>query len=295
METGELVTMDHLPSVGDVLKIDLATPGLFCAGLGDCVTWAWIAAGSTRPLQFFARGSNAEMLRLFGCDVTEDNTDAIDPSFGYRAETNTGCKIPRVEIWKKVLQIGGTVTRPSCTRNPIRNPNPRRIMLAPHCNFVSRTWPAAYWLDLNWSLLHAGYEVVWLMAHNDQTYVNRGPSMAFWGNGFSTVIDLMMTCELVVGNDSMPAHLAGTLGLPVLALMGPTSPNVFAHIPNVVAMQSDAVKCVGCHFGAPYRAGCGLGCQSLFTLLPQNIMAEIEQRVSIQKPTLRFLKLETNE
>ena len=48
----------------------------------------------------------------------------------------------------------------------------------------------------------------------------------------------MKRAALVVGNDSFPAHLAGTVGVPTLALMGPTLPTVFAHTPDVECLAS---------------------------------------------------------
>ena len=265
------------------MKIDLASPGRYCAGLGDCVTWAWLAAGADEPMQFAAQGANAEMLRLFGCDVTEDPSGAIDPNFCYRAELNLRCQAPRVKIWSQILGLTSTPVRPQCVLKPVRQPKPTRIVIAPQCHFKSRTWPKAYWLDLNWALQCLGYEVVWLMEHDDQDFSQRGPAMAYWRSSFQQVIEIMMTAAVVVANDSMPAHLAGTLGVPTLAILGPTHPNVFAHVPDVIPMQSKAMECVGCHFSQPYRAACDLLCQGLATTLPRDVAAKVQEIVPIQR------------
>ena len=264
-----------------MVKVDLASPGRYCAGLGDCVTWSWLAAGS--PMQFAAHGSNAEMLRLFGCDVTDDTTNAFDPNFCYRAELNLACEAPRVKIWTKILGLTGTPKRPKCVLDPKRKPSPKKIIIAPQCHFKARTWPKAYWLDLNWSLQGLGYEVVWLLEHDDREFSQRGPAMAYWGFSFPQTIEFMMSAALVVANDSMPAHLAGTLGIPTIAIMGPSHPNVFSHVPDVVPMQSKTMECVACHFKQPYRAACDLLCQALATTLPRDVAEKIQELVPIQE------------
>ena len=85
----------------DVLKINLTIPGQWCAGFGDCVTWAWIAAGVSRPLAFAANGPNADLLRMLGCDVTDDATGAVDPTECYRKELDLRGRAPRVEIGRQ--------------------------------------------------------------------------------------------------------------------------------------------------------------------------------------------------
>jgi len=86
------------------------------------------------------------------------------------------------------------------------------------------------------------------------------------------VAALMRRAALVVGNDSFPAHLAGTVGVPTLALLGPTKPTVFAHMDTVECLTS-AMDCTGCHFQAPFRAACDQGCMSLYQLLPDDVLS----------------------
>jgi rfaE bifunctional protein nucleotidyltransferase chain/domain len=78
-----------------------------------------------------------------------------------------------------------------------------------------------------------------------------------------------------VGNDSFPTHLAGAVGVPTLALMGPTRPTVFAHAPAVECLASATIDCTGCHFGPTFRAACDQGCQSLFRLYPDAVLRRV--------------------
>ena len=262
------------------MKIHLALPQQYCSGLGDCLTWAWIAAGTTSPVQFVARGSNQQMLKLFSCETTEDAREASDPSFCYRAELNLGGIRPRVEIWPKILGFTSDPKRPHCIVPGEWKPIPKRIIIAPQCNFSTRTWHPGYWLDLNWSLLKLGYEVVWIMQNDSPMFKNRGPAVAHWGQPYAELIKLMRTASLVIANDSMPAHLAGTLNIPTMAILGPTRPSVFAHMKDAVqCLQSSRVECVGCHFKAPpFRVACDHACQALNTLLPSDVVTEVQKR-----------------
>jgi ADP-heptose:LPS heptosyltransferase len=253
--------------------LHLSHPGRYCAGLGDCITWAWLANGPV-PLQFWAEGKNREMLDLLGCRMTDSPQDALDPHDAYNRELHERCQRPRAEIWAEYLGIPCEPKRPTL-RLPDHEFMRRRVALCPHTHFHVREYPPAYWMDLNWSLRARNVDVVWIMEHDDKQYVNRGPSMAYFGFPLRDVAAMLGSCAVVVANDSMPAHLAGTLGRPTIALMGPTHWNVFAHISNVHPMHSEISKCAGCHFGKPFRAACDMMCQAMMTLLPQDVVTTV--------------------
>jgi hypothetical protein len=112
---------------------------------------------------------------------------------------------------------------------------------------------------------------VWIMETKDLELLERskGQISHWFGQSMKTVAELLQSCSVIVANDSMPAHMGGTLARPTLALMGPTKPSVFAHMSSVLPMQTSLVDCVGCHFGKPWRVACDLMCQALAMLSPQ--------------------------
>ena len=251
--------------------IHLSHPGRYCAGLGDAVTWAWLANGSV-PLSFWAEGRNREMLEFLGCRMADSPEGSIDPHDAYGKELGERCGRPRAVIWSEFLGIPCEPKRPEFKLNQVGY-LPRRVLLCPNTHFKPREWPPAYWMDLNWKLRDANVDVVWLMEHQNDLnqYSQRGPSMAYYGLSMRDCAALMSSAAVVVANDSMPAHLAGTVGRPTLAMMGPTHRNVFWHMPDVMPMHSEIVDCAGCHFGQPFRASCDMMCGALATLLPGDV------------------------
>ena len=99
--------------------------------------------------------------------------------------------------------------------------------------------------------------------------------MAYYRYDLRALADLYRSAQLVVSNDSFPAHFAGTLGIKTLALCGPTQATCFTHIPEVTAVYTGVAKCAGCHFGHPFRNVCDIGCQALYSLLPCHVLEAI--------------------
>jgi ADP-heptose:LPS heptosyltransferase len=147
------------------------------------------------------------------------------------------------------------------------------VILFPQTAWVTREWPATYWVDLAWRLKAAGVPVLVLLAKKDARFTNT-PTY-WWGFSMGQVAALVEQAALVISNDSFPAHLAGAIGTPTLAIMGPTRPAVFAHSPAVECIASDRIECTGCHFAAPFRAACDQGCQSLFRLFPEVVLRRV--------------------
>jgi ADP-heptose:LPS heptosyltransferase len=151
------------------------------------------------------------------------------------------------------------------------------IVLFPQTAWVTREWPPSYWVDLSWKLKSAGVATLVLLSSKDERFTNT-PTY-WWGTPIERLAALIERAALVVGNDSFPAHLAGTIGVPTLAVMGPTRPTVFAHAETVECVASAAIECTGCHFSPPFRAACDQGCQSLFRLFPDTVFAKVLERV----------------
>lgn len=260
------------------MKIDLETAKYY-SGLGDLVMWAWLAEGaksSSDPLVFH-RLRDLELTKLLGL--------AIDPQPGgqkidevFRVEVAERGQRARVDYLRQFLGLTTPLVRPNLYLNgddeawakqTLQAVGSPLVLLFPQTAWKTREWPASYWVDLAWKLKGEGLAVAIMYQGEDARFKNT--PLYYWNIPIPRVAALMKRASLVMGNDSFPAHLAGTVGVPTLALMGPTRGSVFAHIPNVTAIASN-MDCTGCHFQTPFRAACDQGCMSLFRLFPDDVL-----------------------
>lgn len=278
-----------MPAVG--ITIDLESEKGY-AGLGDICALAWLAEGCARagqPLTFHRR-RNLELMALFGLTVDpEPGGVRLDPV--YQRELADQCRRPRLDYIREFLGITAEPVRPALrladehrrwAADRVRELGGPPVLLFPQAAWVPREWPASYWVDLSWKLKAAGVPPLVLLSSKDERFTNT-PGY-WWGTSIERLAAMIERAALVVGNDSFPAHLAGTIGVPTLVLMGPTRPTVFAHAQAVECLSSTAIECTGCHFAAPFRAACDQGCQSLFRLFPDTVFGRILERVGRAAP-----------
>ncbi len=284
--------MSNLHIHGQPLKIN-CHKGTYFTGLGDTVLLAWLAEGargSDRPIQLVADGQRALMLQCLGLGdvVTTDETGALIPSDLYLDELRDGGNKPRIEYVRNFCGIKTEPKRPTpnipstyleWAANEKRNicfEGQPLILLFPETHWTPRRWPTNLWIDLAWQLENIRQKPLIMMEREHADFGN--VPRRYWGYNLAQVMALMSVADIVVANDSMPAHLAGTLGKKTIALLGPTKPTVFSHIDNVVPVQNDKLSCVGCHFKGGingFRAACDQGCMSLYSLTVDEVLAEI--------------------
>lgn len=155
------------------------------------------------------------------------------------------------------------------------------VLLFPQTYWDSRAWPACYWVELAWRLHERNVSAVVMLVDEDQRFTNT--PHYYWGFDIKKVAAMMTVARLVVGNDSGPAHLSGTIGTPTMITVGPTRPEcVFGHIPEIIALKSEEPPdCAGCHFQAPFRAACDQGCQALYALKPHVVLGRIVSELAL--------------
>jgi hypothetical protein len=276
------------------MKIDLESPTYY-RGLGDIVMLAWLAEGARTgpdPIAFHRR-QNLELMALLGLPVDpEPGGVSLDPVF--KVEVDDAARRPRLDYIREFLGISTPLIRPALNipaddeawaAKLAADVGGPLILLFSQSLWKPREWPANYWVDLAWKLKKAGVSPVVLLQGDDTRFHNT-PSY-HWNMPLPRVAALMRRADLVVGNDSFPAHLAGTVGVPTLALMGPTRDTVFAHLPDVECLASNDLECTGCHFRAPFRAACDQGCMSLYRLFPDEVFRRIFDKLSVGGPATR--------
>lgn len=269
------------------------TIGEHGTGLGDMVSLAWLAEGARGqpdPISFYATQGNYTVLKLLGqdvCDQPSGNEVAVTPA--YRRELDDGGAKLRLDYVREVLGIQSPHKRPVVRLSPdaIAWAEERQrqfasdlVLLFPQALWEGRTWPPAYWVELAWMLKARNVSALVMLANKDQRFVNTPHFL--WGFDLEKVAALIAVSKLVVANDSGPAHLAGTIGVPTIVSAGPTRGScVYGHISNVFVLSSDEPPfCAGCHFKAPYRAACDLACQALYALKPHVVLGKVVSQLA---------------
>ncbi len=140
--------------------------------------------------------------------------------------------------------LDGCLPRPERARAD----NRIRIGLALGSNWATKRWAPARAAELATRLDPARHRLVFLGAESERAL--------FQGLGFAAVedalggsvdalIDHLGGCDLVIAGDTGPLHLARALGIPVVALFGPTSEakHAFTAGDRVVALELACRPC----------------------------------------------------
>ncbi len=92
------------------------------------------------------------------------------------------------------------------------------------------------------------------------------------------LMGLIASCELFVGNNSGPLHIASALGLPTVSVMGPTNPARFApRGPADRTLRRD-LPCSPCGRGRCWHHTC------LRAIEPEELLAEAEEAIRALRP-----------
>ncbi len=127
-----------------------------------------------------------------------------------------------------------------------RVPGAGPVVLAPGSGGRAKCWPASHWLALAQALGEPPHVVV------GPTEVERDdPRRWPWPHGAHFLADCtpvalvghVRQARWFVGNDSGPTHLAACLGVPTVALFGPTDPQVWAPVgPHVHCLLAPSAR-----------------------------------------------------
>jgi hypothetical protein len=245
-------------------------------GFGDCMTMAWIAEGaksSCYNMRLQATGEKAKLLKMLGQVISGRVDDAIQltPLFSYDQNHLSDPTNSRLQSWMQCLNLHDIIPkRPVCSVSEIAVDamadliSERMVLLFPQSVRANREWPPVYWIELAERFKRDGYVVYVLCNHSIEF---KGYSGYLGGLSWEKIAALMMQAELVVGNDSAPVNLAGLLDVPSIGILGPTTSNVFAHLPSVscVTVNANEMSCVGCWFLPPTFVNdpCHNGCAAL--------------------------------
>jgi ADP-heptose:LPS heptosyltransferase len=261
------------------MKIDTQT-GWF-KGVGDLVCFAWIGAGmraAGQEVEFYAQSWRAELMSLFKEKVTQDPTDMVSTlshEDGYEQAVKNKSPLNYLDWICARLGVTAKPQRPKMYLRPTDRQLGRSVsgtvLVFPHCIWAPRTWPKSYFVELVWYLKRAKIDVRVVTEQRDGAFLF---VPCIYGKSLSYVAAAIQVAKLVIGNDSGPAHLAGTIGTPTLAIQGPTQERIYSYLPEVVSYRKKVLPCAGCHCLPPFRDSCNVGCHELYRTFPEDIYAK---------------------
>jgi ADP-heptose:LPS heptosyltransferase len=117
------------------------------------------------------------------------------------------------------------------------------VVLHPGAGGASKRWPASQFAALI-RALRADLAPVLIAGPQDEAIVARivaevGATATVRDLSVAGLAAFLSTCGQYIGNDSGVTHLAGMLGVPTIALFGPTDPALWSPLgPRVVALRS---------------------------------------------------------
>jgi len=112
----------------------------------------------------------------------------------------------------------------------------------PGMELTAKRWPVAHYRVIVRRLVHEYNAQVLLIGGADDATLNQSlldeldaPRESVFNlagkTNFGESAALLQRCALFIGNDSSPMHLAAAVGIPVIAIFGPTSPQEYGPYP----------------------------------------------------------------
>ncbi|MCD6334440.1 MAG: glycosyltransferase family 9 protein [Candidatus Latescibacteria bacterium] len=136
------------------------------------------------------------------------------------------------------LPFPASSATPRC-KNPkseIRNPKWKKgwaVGVAPGSIWPTKRWPLESFAQVTDRLMKIGVQVILIGGVSDRALCDEiarktahAPLVAAGRLTLRESAALLARCDLLLSNDSAPVHIAAAMGTPVVALFGPTTPNL---------------------------------------------------------------------
>jgi len=129
--------------------------------------------------------------------------------------------------------------------------DPQAVLLMPGTTWRTKHWPEAHWLTLARLLADAGRRVRVIAGTDSEA--QRAERIASAGGGrveprgdLDVLFDAVASAGAVVGVDAGPLHLASALGVPGVALYGPTDPGLTGPWRSAIRIEAATLPCAPC-------------------------------------------------
>jgi heptosyltransferase-2 len=121
------------------------------------------------------------------------------------------------------------------------------VVLAPGAQHWTKRWPPDRWADLAGLIRRQGYQVVGLGLSHEAPLLPPNVAVSAFGHPLGVGIALCERARAVVAHDSGLMHVATAVRTPVVAIYGPTAPNLgYAPYRAEARLVSNELPCRPC-------------------------------------------------
>jgi ADP-heptose:LPS heptosyltransferase len=164
--------------------------------------------------------------------------------------------------------------------NPLKLPI---IVLHPGPSWPVREWPSDRWRELGTKILSEKSAVMIKIGTDldGERLVRRAasiPAACDWVNTLEVIefVALLEQASAFVGIDSGPLHIATAMGVPSVALFGPTNGRLRVHPRAKTILVTGVVSCLGCHHAFPahlhWKTGCPNNIACMQDITPDHVL-----------------------
>ncbi len=185
--------------------------------------------GAEEPREWLAREFYGERVRLRVRHVVRQACELVGAGVGIELKPER-VELPvdaEAERWaSEVVGCKPRVDAMGLRRN-LRHPHtPGFVLLTPGAGWGAKRWPVERYAELARRLAAEGARVLVNggVSGEDAAEIGREGGAEEMACSVAELIALTRRAALVIGGDTGPVHLAAALGVPVVALFGPTDP-----------------------------------------------------------------------
>jgi ADP-heptose:LPS heptosyltransferase len=134
-----------------------------------------------------------------------------------------------------------------------RRPHGHSVLMHPGSGGRQKCWPRDRFIELITRLRNYGRRVTVALGEveadrwssDDITKFTRAADKVVHPPRLVDLYEAVSAAEIVIANDSGPAHLAGIIGVPTIALFGPSDPKIWRPLgPSVTAIRGEPIETI---------------------------------------------------